>query len=81
MRRIGSNIRKKTSEERSHRLTKNIIQYSSDEKPLKTRERLLLPGQYTVEVRAKERSGGELVLPPKHMTIKAGELSLCRFGQ
>ena len=33
MRRIGSNIRKKTSEERSHRLTKNIIQYSSDEKP------------------------------------------------
>jgi hypothetical protein len=33
LRRIGSNIRKKTSEERSHRLTKNIIQYSSDEKP------------------------------------------------
>lgn len=33
MRRIGSNIRKKTSEERSHRLTKNIIQYSSDDKP------------------------------------------------
>ena len=33
MRRIGSNIRKKTSEERSHRLTKNIIQYSADEKP------------------------------------------------
>ena len=34
MRRIGSNIRKKTSEERSHRLTKNIIQYSTEESPL-----------------------------------------------
>ena len=33
MRRIGSNIRKKTSDERSHRLTKNIIHYSADEKP------------------------------------------------
>ncbi len=33
MRRIGSNIRKKTSEERSHRLTKNIINYSSEESP------------------------------------------------
>ena len=33
MRRIGSNIRKKNSEERSHRLTKNIIQYSTKDKP------------------------------------------------
>ena len=33
MRRIGSNIRKKTSEERSHRLTKNIIHYSAEESP------------------------------------------------
>lgn len=33
MRRIGSNIRKKTTEERSHRLTKNIINYSSEESP------------------------------------------------
>ena len=33
MRRIGSNIRKKSSEERSHRLTKNIIEYSETETP------------------------------------------------
>ncbi len=33
MRRIGSNIRKKNSEERSHRLTKNIILYTEDEAP------------------------------------------------
>ena len=33
MRRIGSNIRKKSSEERSHRLTKNIIQYSDTDAP------------------------------------------------
>ena len=33
MRRIGSNIRKKNSEERSHRLTQNIIEYSTDESP------------------------------------------------
>ena len=33
MRRIGSNIRKKNSDERSHRLTKNIISYSDDEAP------------------------------------------------
>ena len=33
LRRIGSNIRKKNSEERSHRLTKNIISYTSDEPP------------------------------------------------
>ena len=33
MRRIGSNIRKKHSEERSHRLTKNIIMYSTEEPP------------------------------------------------
>ena len=33
MRRIGSNIRKKSSEERSHRLTKNIIEYSDSESP------------------------------------------------
>ncbi len=33
MRRIGSNIRKKHSEERSHRLTKNIIVYSDSEAP------------------------------------------------
>jgi len=33
LRRIGSNIRKKNSEERSHRLTKNIIQYSDGESP------------------------------------------------
>ena len=33
MRRIGSNIRKKHSEERSHRLTKNIILYSDSETP------------------------------------------------
>ena len=33
MRRIGSNIRKKHSEERSHRLTKNIIVYSESEAP------------------------------------------------
>ncbi len=33
MRRIGSNIRKKHSEERSHRLRKNIILYSDSEAP------------------------------------------------
>ena len=33
MRRIGSNIRKKNSEERSHRLTQNIIEYSTEEAP------------------------------------------------
>ena len=33
MRRIGSNIRKKTSEERSQRLTKNIIQYTTKGRP------------------------------------------------
>lgn len=33
MRRIGSNIRKKNSEERSHRLTQNIIEYSTEETP------------------------------------------------
>lgn len=33
MRRIGSNIRKKHSEERSHRLTKNIIFYTDAEAP------------------------------------------------
>ena len=33
MRRIGSNIRKKNSEERSHRLVKNIIEYSDTEAP------------------------------------------------
>ena len=33
MRRIGSNIRKKSSEERSHRLTKNIIEYTDKESP------------------------------------------------
>ena len=33
MRRIGSNIRKKNSEERSSRLTKNIILYSETEAP------------------------------------------------
>ena len=33
MRRIGSNIRKKNSEERSSRLTKNIIMYSKTEDP------------------------------------------------
>jgi len=33
LRRIGSNIRKKNSEERSHRLTKNIIHYTSEESP------------------------------------------------
>ena len=33
MRRIGSNIRKKHSDERSHRLTKNIIVYNASEPP------------------------------------------------
>jgi len=33
LRRIGSNIRKKNSEERSHRLTKNIIHYSDGDSP------------------------------------------------
>lgn len=33
MRRIGSNIRKKNSDERSHRLTKNIIEYSTTAAP------------------------------------------------
>ena len=33
MRRIGSNIRKKHSDERSHRLTKNIILYTDSESP------------------------------------------------
>jgi len=33
LRRIGSNIRKKNSEERSSRLTKNIILYSETEAP------------------------------------------------
>lgn len=33
MRRIGSNIRKKNSEGRSHRVTKNIVHYTTDEKP------------------------------------------------
>jgi len=33
LRRIGSNIRKKNSEERSHRLVKNIIEYTDKESP------------------------------------------------
>ncbi len=33
MRRIGSNIRKKHTDERSHRLTKNIILYTDAEGP------------------------------------------------
>ena len=33
MRRIGSNIRKKNSEERSHRITQNIIVYTETETP------------------------------------------------
>ncbi|MDH4016148.1 MAG: hypothetical protein OEV20_02295 [Actinomycetota bacterium] len=33
MRRIGSNIRKKNSDERSHRMTQNIIVYSETEAP------------------------------------------------
>ncbi len=33
MRRIGSNIRKQNSREKSNRLTKNIIHYSTEEKP------------------------------------------------
>jgi hypothetical protein len=33
LRRIGSNIRKKNSEDRSERLTKNIICYTLEEKP------------------------------------------------
>jgi len=33
LRRIGSNIRKQNSREKSNRLTKNIIQYSTTEKP------------------------------------------------
>jgi len=33
LRRIGSNIRKKNSDERSHRLTKNIIEYSTTTDP------------------------------------------------
>lgn len=33
MRRIGSNIRKKNTEERSHRLTRNIITYTESEDP------------------------------------------------
>lgn len=33
MRRIGSNIRKKNSDERSHRITQNIIVYTMDETP------------------------------------------------
>ena len=33
MRRIGSNIRKKNAEGRSHRMTKNIIEYTLEEKP------------------------------------------------
>jgi hypothetical protein len=33
LRRIGSNIRKKNSEERSHRLTQNIIEYSTKDAP------------------------------------------------
>jgi hypothetical protein len=33
LRRIGSNIRKKNSDERSHRLTKNIIEYSAEDPP------------------------------------------------
>ncbi len=33
MRRIGSNIRKKNTEERAHRLTKNIISYTNEEEP------------------------------------------------
>jgi hypothetical protein len=31
LRRIGSNIRKKNSEDRAHRMTKNIIHYTADE--------------------------------------------------
>lgn len=33
MRRIGSNIRKQNSRDKSSRLTKNIIQYSTKDKP------------------------------------------------
>ena len=33
MRRIGSNIRKQNSEDRSNRVVRNIIRYTNDEKP------------------------------------------------
>ena len=33
MRRIGSNIRKQNSKDKSHRITKNIIVYSESQKP------------------------------------------------
>lgn len=33
MRRIGSNIRKQNAKDKSNRLTKNIISYSTEEKP------------------------------------------------
>ncbi len=33
MRRIGSNIRKQNSDAKSHRIVKNIIHYTDDEKP------------------------------------------------
>ena len=34
MRRIGSNIRKQNSEAKANRITKNIIRYNDNEKPL-----------------------------------------------
>ena len=33
MRRIGSNIRKQNAKDKAHRVTKNIIHYTEDEKP------------------------------------------------
>ncbi len=33
MRRIGSNIRKQNSDAKAHRIVKNIIRYTADEKP------------------------------------------------
>lgn len=33
MRRIGSNIRKQNSDAKAHRIVKNIIRYTTDEKP------------------------------------------------
>ena len=33
MRRIGSNIRKQNAKDKAHRITRNIIRYTSNEKP------------------------------------------------
>jgi hypothetical protein len=49
LRRIGSNIRKKNSEERSHRLTQNIIEYSASTAPKNDYPRRIISPPYPAD--------------------------------